>query len=594
MAGCARLLIAGLSCAVVWACSDTKVVPTDPPEQLVPRNEYDTARPFESLVKPHFFATTENGEQVEPMGEPDLVTERDGKAKVRLRNGDDVLYLDPLALESEILGEHPVHKVYRLQAMGIPLAGQLEASLRSPGQAAALFHDTTFEYLRGETTTAVIVEVFPDGTFLAAPHEVPTEWRSSDAGMASPTHFHVDPRALSAGASDLAQRFETEVLALPFDDQRYPPARLARQECDVYKESIAAREYTRVLSTVGYRFSRDHVLRNAKETPISVGEELSLSLRGGAGEGVRYFGFGGYWVADRLAALGVPWTQECDTAGRLRRFRREDGSQGDFHITLRRSLEPDKTERYKIVRIGGDGSGQVIYSAPGIILMARPLPFDDDRWIMSTEGWKAPDDEGPPDPRWQSVYAIDLSQPDTYDIVQYPVREYPNAPEHGLLYGSSPAIVSGGSFLLSLLYGFKDEGGGLWMADISGADFYNRPDRFARVTPWDHALSWVLLESDADAVSPVMSIFLTGKEVADDFSMTANLLRIRSEGLDSTVESAARLLRMVGWNPVPFAIQRRGVHEFIVAVETHYNYEASLLPRAKGVYLLPVETRGGD
>ena len=47
---------------------------------------------------------------------------------------------------------------------------------------------------------------------------------------------------------------------------------------------------------------------------------------------------------------------------------------------------------------------------------------------------------------------------------------------------------------------------------------------------------------------------------------------------------------MVGWNPVPFAVQRRDDTRFRVAVETHFNYEASLMPRATGVYFVDVDT----
>ena len=48
---------------------------------------------------------------------------------------------------------------------------------------------------------------------------------------------------------------------------------------------------------------------------------------------------------------------------------------------------------------------------------------------------------------------------------------------------------------------------------------------------------------------------------------------------------------MVGWNPVPFAWQDLSGHKFRVAVETHFNYESSLLPRAKGAYFISVDTR---
>ena len=72
--------------------------------------------------------------------------------------------------------------------------------------------------------------------------------------------------------------------------------------------------------------------------------------------------------------------------------------------------------------------------------------------------------------------------------------------------------------------------------------------------------------------------------------MTASLLQISGTGLDLRIESQRRLRRMVGWNPVPMAIQRLSENGYVVAVETHFNYEASLLPRARGVYLVQVDT----
>ena len=72
--------------------------------------------------------------------------------------------------------------------------------------------------------------------------------------------------------------------------------------------------------------------------------------------------------------------------------------------------------------------------------------------------------------------------------------------------------------------------------------------------------------------------------------MTANVLRIKNDGLNSTVERKERLLQMIGWNPVPFAMQRLSDTEFRIGVETHFNYESSLLPRAKGVFFVPVDT----
>ena len=74
--------------------------------------------------------------------------------------------------------------------------------------------------------------------------------------------------------------------------------------------------------------------------------------------------------------------------------------------------------------------------------------------------------------------------------------------------------------------------------------------------------------------------------------MTANVIVLKGEGLETIIESKKRLLQMVGWNPVPFAVQTLADGQVRVAVETHLNYESSLLPRAKGVYLLDVDTGG--
>ena len=131
------------------------------------------------------------------------------------------------------------------------------------------------------------------------------------------------------------------------------------------------------------------------------------------------------------------------------------------------------------------------------------------------------------------------------------------------------------------------------MTDISERDFPDDPANFARIVAWDHTLSWTLLPDPAAAASsPYMHLFMTGKEVADDFAMTANILRLREDGLASAIEREERLLQMVGWNPVPFGWQRLADTQYRVLVETHYNYESSLLPRAKGVYIIPVDLSG--
>ena len=164
----------------------------------------------------------------------------------------------------------------------------------------------------------------------------------------------------------------------------------------------------------------------------------------------------------------------------------------------------------------------------------------------------------------------------------------------GLASQGSLQTSSDGRYLNNTLYGFKDEGGGLWVAELEEG-FHVKPDSFVRLVEWDHMLSWMSLDPDPDDdstdSSKTRSIFITGKEVADDFAMTANVMRLKGSGLETRVASKERLLRMVGWNPVPFARQTLADGRVRVAVETHLNYENSLLPRAKGVYLLTVDTK---
>jgi hypothetical protein len=601
-----RPVVAGLLLALLAACGGPSAPDADalpaaqvPAELLAPRPQYDVSRPFPDLVKPHFFAVQQRGDSrlmIPPAAiqdvRPDRIVERQGKVKVRLAAAGEQHYLDPLALESGLLGEHPVHKIYRLQAMGVPMERGLARRLREDPFPQNLFQTIQFEYLPGKETSGVIAEVFPDGTFLVIPFDLPEEWRADQSGqpdIAAPSHLHVNARALSAKTSTLAKAFEAEILALPFDEQRYPAPPLAQKDCQVYRESLGEDEYWLLLLEIGYSFSPDHVLLPDGGGPQPFGEELTRILRRGAGTGMEYFGFEGEWVTDRLVERSLTWVGECDIAGGVRRYRAPGQDRDDFYLTLRRSLEPDKKQRYKIIKLDDDGFGHEMYTAPGIMLMALPLPTDHDRWLISSEGWPGPAEGVAADPRWQSVYLVNLRSPEEYREVQYPLGDFPKAPAEGL-YGASASLSADGRFLFNTLYGFKDEGGGLWVVDLTRENFATDPTAYARIVEWDHALSWTVLERQGEGSSARLGVFLTGKEVADDFAMTANLLRLRSAGLESKVEHRERLLRMVGWNPVPFGWQKTGEHQFLVAVETYFNYESSLLPRAMGVYLVPVDT----
>ena len=404
---------------------------------------------------------------------------------------------------------------------------------------------------------------------------------------AMPSHFHVDPRALSAGGSALARQYEDEILALSFDDQRYPPVDVARRQCGVFSEARSAAEYTVVLESVGYAFTPSHVEANEGDT-AGFGTRATRVLRRGAG--------------DRRIVLRVRGPVVGPPAGRPRgrlaeRVRRGVRHQARIRQRYRRGLLRDPPPP------PGAGQDAAVQDSPrlGRRPCERSALAAGDRHAGHSPALRP----GPLDAQLRGM-AVGVGRRErrpqvpvrlsrrrrlpgrVRDRSQYPISRYPGAPKG--LYGTSGRLSDDSRYLINNLYGFEDEGGGLWIVDLEDDGFHADDDAFVRIVPWDHALSWFILgAADLRAGEPV-SVFLTAKEVDYDFAMTANLLQIGGTGLDARVESQRRLARMVGWNPVPFAVQRLGETRYRVGVQTHFNYEASLMPRATGVYFVEVDT----
>jgi len=61
--------------------------------------------------------------------------------------------------------------------------------------------------------------------------------------------------------------------------------------------------------------------------------------------------------------------------------------------------------------------------------------------------------------------------------------------------------------------------------------------------------------------------------------------------LESQLVGKERLIRMVGWNPVTFAYDRISNEEMFVYVQAYYNFESEVVPRVRGVYIVPVSTK---
>ncbi|MCS7207559.1 MAG: hypothetical protein NZ951_06490 [Dehalococcoidia bacterium] len=582
----ATLLIAG-AWVFLLRSAPTQTIVLDR-SWIRPRASYDTSRSFADLVRPHFYARTPRGEWREIEGEPERIVEHDGQVMVRLRNGQETLYVSLLALDSQEWGEHPVHKVYRLQGMGIPVEPALAQRLRTEPFPHHLFPRLRFEYLPGKEAEGVIAEVFPDGTFLVIPFRMPPEWQGGGKGLTTPSHLHVDPRALITRTSRLAQEWEREIRALPFDDQRYPPAPLARKDCQVYQEAVQSPAYRGILAQVGYRFTPAHVWRGREASTFA--DRLALLVWEGAGAGKQYFGMEGEWIGARLREMGGP-AQECDAAGAIRPFPPAWRTpQQDTYIVLRRSLEPDRKRRFRVVALTQDGMGRDALILPGMPLLVFPHPAAPPWWVVSNEGWDGPAPGKAPDPRWSSLYLMHGNDPSRYVLVDFPFGRYGVTPrtETRRLLASSGIVLREQGMLLASLYGFTDEGGGLWLLPLPTPTSPPNPSAFTYLQPWDHSLT--LLPLDYRPSPPTLTLLLTAKEVRDDFAMTAYVVRIALTEGGGQVERRERLMRMVGWNPVPFALHQVGEGRVMVFLQTHYDYYTSLLPRAKGVYRVVVDT----
>ncbi|MFY9457448.1 MAG: hypothetical protein WAP23_00760 [Candidatus Spechtbacterales bacterium] len=418
-------------------------------------------------------------------------------------------------------------------------------------------NSVTFEYLPGKKISGTVAEVFSDGTLLVVPDQMPQEWQAEKPGQITPSYFHVDPRAFLLSDSEIGKEYrayEEEITSLPSTDWRNPPGKLLARGCEFYYKALKKLD--------------------AK----------SLENKGGSPPQITYFGYSSLWATARLRDRGFSnIVDRCDKVWVIS----EDGDT--LRFILSKASEPEEGRRNMLMQTTEGGESKILYILPGDHIMFEKHPRNPDLFFASVDGW--PDREFVnPDPRWQSVYLFDVSDPDNYKIVRYPLPASSYAPAGDeRLYGHSGFFSEDGRFFYALLYGFEEEGGGLWVADISEDDFYQNTNSFAQVFSWDHALSFFFLPRAEH--SPYNVVLMTGKEVNDDFAMTLNALSIKFDGLQSELIEKKRLIKMVGWNPVPFAYKRISDDEILMYVETYFNFESEVVPRVKNVYVVPVKLK---
>jgi len=431
----------------------------------------------------------------------------------------------------------------------------------------AMLNSIIFEYLPGKTMSGVVSRVFPDGTLLVMPDKVPQKWQAKNSDQITPSYFHVDPRAFLMSDSQIGKeyrKYEKEITSLPNTERRNPPGKLLAKGCEFY---YRAREeetpYTRALATKEKESDEESPVVEAK---------------------IKYFGYTELWATARMRNRGFSnIVDRCDKVWTISK----DGDT--LHFILSKASEPEENKRNMLMKATKDGESEILYTFPGNYIMFAKHPKNPDLFFASVNGW--PDRKSKsPDPRWQSVYLFDINDPDNYKIVRYPLPASSYAPEGDeRLYGHSGFFSEDGRFFYAILYGFEEEGGGLWVADISQKNFYENKDAFTQIFSWDHALTLLMLPKPGG--SPRNTVIMTGKEVNDNFAMTLNALEIKFDGLDSELVEKKRLVRMVGWNPVPFAYERVSDDEMLVYVETYFNFESEIVPRVKGVYTVTVNTK---
>jgi hypothetical protein len=420
------------------------------------------------------------------------------------------------------------------------------------GEVSSARH-VTFEYLPGKQIGGTVVEIFPDGTLLVAPDAIPKEWVGENPEQTSPSYFHVDPGAFLLSSSEIGKEYmayEKEITSLPSTEWRNPPADLSARGCDFYYKSlgIAPKTDTRAIPEV------------------------------------TYFGYSSLWSAMRMRKLGFDnIVDRCDKVSMI-------SKNGDvYRFALTKTSEPQEEKRHIYIEASRGEEPRVLYTAPGYFLMLTERPKNPDILFLSVNGWPGRESQNP-DPRWQAVYLADINDPDNYKIVRYPLPSSSHAPKGDeRLFGHSEFFSEDGKFFYALLYGFEEEGGGLWVADISRENFYENEDSFAQIFSWDHALTFLILPKLEE--SPYDTVIMTGKEVSDDFAMTLNALKVKFDGLKSELVEKERLARMVGWNPVPFAYKKVSDDEILVYVETYFNFESEIVPRVKNVYVVPVKLK---
>jgi len=525
---------------------------------------------------------------------PDLVRPTgivlvDGKVKVIL---NEEMYCDPLGINVGHDVSHPADRILQLlKNYQIEIPNQVKNQLEDLQYQDELFYQARYSLGSPEELIGTIVKIFPDGSFLVK--NITPLPDSFKGPVISPQYFHVFPESIDASIVQKGQELRQKL----FDNfktigqQIDPPGEYAYEMYSLYLLAKAGK-YKELTDQIDFKVNFNFF----SQTPLT---EIISNVLYGLSPDSKYLSleeprnwnyFSGFRIAELLRTAGVGGINPEDAVTESGIFQ----MNGCAYIPLWNASEPDPLKRSRIIKVYPNKNSEVMYHLPGRTLTFSPLPNDDRMLVASSDAFPLTD------PRFQAMYLVD-TRSGNYEILNFPVtpKQSEGQPIRKQLYGRSIKFNQDGQYMYTLLYGFSNEGGGLWQIDFTSLDFPKNSSVYNKIAPFDHprklfsldnSLAKNLMRSSIANHQQIANAVITTKEVDNDFSMSATAVSFSIDSLKITSKQKYLIERMPGWNPDPVAfITKDG--ESLLLLETYPNYETSIIPvEAFPVYLVKYAT----
>ena len=190
----------------------------------------------------------------------------------------------------------------------------------------------------------------------------------------------MDATNLVSGQSESSKGYEREILTLPFDLQREPPARLAPVMCQLYQEATASEPFLELIAAIGFVYSPTARLASDQ----SLFRALRSDMVTTQGSDSTFFATNRYWRAERARSIGMGAVSPCDDLRSVRTIGDE------LLVRVWRPTEPDRKKRHIVMSANSDGREvDTVYVAPGIPLTVFPLEVGGGKQAIAERGGMA-------------------------------------------------------------------------------------------------------------------------------------------------------------------------------------------------------------